>query len=133
MKTNRRPTCSVFSNEEIPEIRKIPVLLKVLIALFLAILAGIFVPFQTVSELSKNVGSLIAIQEERQKSYLRDRQADNERLKKFEKKLYWIDRNQQEARDAIKELRKTFLSRSSAVSVFPMYGRLKPVEIPSPP
>lgn len=132
MKTNRRPTCSVFSDQEVLEVKKIPILLKTLIALFLAILVGIFVPFQTVSELSKNVGSSLAIQEERQKSYLRDRQADNERLKKFEKKLYWIDHNQQEARDAIKELRKTFLSRSSGI-VYPTYGRLKPMDIPSPP
>ena len=133
MEKDRGPICSVFSDHEINDIRRMPALLKILTAVFLAILAGIFVPFQTVSELSKNVGSLIAIQEERQKSYLRDRQADGERLKKFEKKLYWIDRNQQEARDAFKDLRKSLSSRNLSEIDYRFYGRLKPVDIPSSP
>lgn len=132
---NRRPLCSVFSDEEIRDLRKIPGLLKILIAIFLAILAGIFMPFQTVSELSKNVGSLLAVQQERQRGYLRDRLTDGERLKKFEKKLYWIDRNQQEARDAIKDLKKVLSASKSKISeiVYPRYGRLRPVDIPSSP
>jgi hypothetical protein len=133
MESNRRPICSVFSDHEIAEARKVPVMMKIIIGLFLAILAGIFMPFQTVSELSKNVGALTAVQVERQNSYLRSREQDATRLKKFEKKLYWIDRNLQDTTKAIQELKKVLSAESSPQINFRQYGRLESKDIPSPP
>jgi hypothetical protein len=133
MNSNRRPNCSVFSDQEIAEARKVPVMMKIIIGLFLAILAGIFMPFHTVSDLSKNVGALTAVQIERQNSYLRNREQDEARLKKFEKKLYWIDRNLQDATTAIKNLKNFLAAESSSKIKFRQYGRLGSKDIPSTP
>ncbi len=133
MNSDRRPICSVFSDQEIAEARKVPVMMKIIIGLFLAILAGIFMPFQTVSELSKNVGMLTAVQVERQNSYLRNREQDAERLKKFDKKLYWIDRNLQDTTEAIKSLKKILSAGTSPQIKYRQIGRLESQDIPSTP
>lgn len=133
MNSNRRPSCSVFSDQEIAEARKVPAMMKIVIGLFLVILGGIFIPFQTVSELSKNVGALTAVQIERQDSYLRNKKQEAERLKKFDKKLYWIDRNLQETRNEIKGLKKILSAETSSQIKYRQIGRLESQDIPSTP
>ena len=71
MAKKRRPRCTAFSDREIVEIRKVPIMMKIIIGFFIAILAGIFMPFQTISVLSRDVGALTAVQIERQAEYLR--------------------------------------------------------------
>ena len=133
MSKKRRPRCSAFSEQEVIEIRKIPTMMKIIIGLFLAILAGIFVPFQTISTLSHDVGAMSAVQKERQAGYLREREAESERLEKFEKKLYWIDRNLNETKDMLEEFKKAASAGEIPRGGLLRYGRLEPADIPSPP
>lgn len=122
MKKDRRP-CSVFSDREVDEIRKVPGMMKWILLIFAAIVILIFVPFQTVSQLAEQVGTLSAIVKERREAELKFRENQAERLSALEnktclspKKFYWINRNSREANERIKELKNLLeLSRSSAV------------------
>lgn len=121
MKTVRRPTCAVFSEREVEEIRKIPGLMKWILLLFIAIVVLIFVPFQTVTKLSEQVGAMTSqaatftvMLEEKRQIALRNQQRQSQRMKKieeqhlsFQKKFYWINRNSREANRGIQELNKS--------------------------
>ena len=109
--TDRRPQCSAFSEGEIGEIRKIPGMIKLIMGLFVAIVALIFVPFQTVTKLAEQVGELSAIVKERRASALEFQRNNKRRLTALEgktclpsKKFYWINRNSREANERLKEL-----------------------------
>lgn len=108
--TDQKP-CSVFSDEEIRELRRMPWALKLIVGLFVAIVALIFMPFQTVTQLGSEVGKMSAIQTERSNFYEKKLQMHLDRIKKveefhagIEKRLYWIDRNSRETNDKMREL-----------------------------
>jgi len=101
----------VFSEGEIGEIRKIPGMIKLIMGLFVAIVALIFVPFSTVTKLAEQVGELSAIVKERRAAALEFQKNNTSRLIALEsktclppKKFYWINRNSREANERLKEL-----------------------------
>lgn len=120
---SEKKPCAVFSVEEIRELRRIPWGLRLIIGLFVAIVALIFVPFQTVNQLSTQVGSIVAIQTERRGFYEKEIALQMERIKKiedvhaaFSKKFYWIDRHSRETHEKVREiLRRMSAGRSGDI------------------
>ena len=109
-KTDQEP-CSVFTDAELRDLRRVPFAMKLVVGLFVAIVALIFVPFQTVTQLSTQVGALSAIQTERRTLYESRLDMQRKRLDKmedtyakFEKRIYWIDRHSREANEKIERL-----------------------------
>ncbi len=112
MKTDQEP-CSVFSIDEIRDLRRVPWGMKLIIGLFIAIVAMIFVPFQTVTQLGSQVGTLTAIQTERRTFHEREMDLQRKRIAameaahtSFRKRLYWIDRHSRETNEKMRELLK---------------------------
>lgn len=110
-----RPLCSAFSENEIIEIRRTPAMFKAILAIFIAIVVLIFVPFQTVTKLAEQVGTLSAIVNDRRAAEIEFKKSSIARLSALEnktclppKKFYWINRNSREANEKLKDL-KTFL------------------------
>lgn len=111
MKKNRSKPCSVFTEEEVRDLRRVPGGLKLIVGLFVAIVALIFVPFQTVSQLAGQVGTLTAVQAERRTLYEKELEFHKIRMEKiesahisFQKRFYWIDRHSREANEKIERV-----------------------------
>lgn len=111
MAKNRQKPCSVFTEEELRELRRVPWGMKIVIGLFVAIVVLIFVPFQTVTQLGHQVGILTAVQTERRALYEKQLEMQQQRLEKveaahaaFQKKFYWINRHSREANEKIEKV-----------------------------
>ena len=111
MTKNRQKPCAVFSEAELRDLRRVPWGFKIVIGMFMAIVALIFVPFQTVTQLGQQVGVLTAIQAERRTLYEKQLDMQQQRMEKiesvytsFQKKFYWINRNSREANEKIEKV-----------------------------
>ena len=103
MTTDGRPNCSVFSEKEIETIRGLNATLKLLIGLLITcitLLGGFislsFVPFQTVTTLSNDVGRLSVLLEERHKSTQAAFKKIELEYASLRKRTWWIDRHARE-------------------------------------
>lgn len=111
-KTDQEP-CSVFTTDELRDLRRIPWAMRLVVGLFVAIVVLIFVPFQTVTNLGTQVGTLSAIQSERRTLYESRLDMHRKRIEKmeetcskFEKRIYWIDRHSRETHEQMQRLLK---------------------------
>jgi hypothetical protein len=120
MHKERRPPYynSVFTADEVQEIRRMTGTMRVILGLFIAIVVLIFIPFHTVSQLSKEVGALTAIVSDQKEWVLKDRDETRLRINKIEeryisldKKFYWINRNSREANEKIGKLNDQLSAR----------------------
>lgn len=89
-------SCRVFSGDEVEKIRQIQLFSRaggIAVGLFLSLIIALmslsFIPFSTISDLSRDVGKIAALMDERQKNL-------NEAIKKMRSQIWWINKYTEE-------------------------------------